>query len=98
MSHFMKTATRGAHEIGVLRAGVKVRYDTKKKALLIVEDEPPFVFKTDAKVIELPKGVPVIDSKGKAITASGQFFVTTETIDPFHGLVDMPAKGASGGS
>jgi hypothetical protein len=88
--HFLKKAASKSHTIGRPRAAVKVMFDAKKKALVLVEGEGIMVLKWDALIAEIPSDVPILDAKGKRIPASGAFFVTTETFDPYHAVVDLP--------
>lgn len=88
--HFLKKAALRSHAIGKPRAAVRVKFDSKKKALVIVEGEGFMVLKDDSLISEIPSNIPILDSKGKPILASGKFFVTTETFDPYHAVVDLP--------
>ena len=83
--HFLKKAA--GSPLGIIRAAVKVRYDTKKKALILVR-ETPMVLKADALIAPIPETIPVLDPDGKRI--KGKFYVTVETFDPFHMVVELP--------
>lgn len=83
--HFLKKAT--GTPLGMIRAAVKVRYDPKKKAL-ILEKETPMVLKSDALIAPIPDDIPILDSEGKRI--KGKFHVTIETFNPYHMVVELP--------
>lgn len=46
------------------------------------------ILRDDAQLVALPSDVSVVDEQGNAIKPSRGFYVTTETFDPFHVLVD----------
>jgi hypothetical protein len=67
------------------RACVTARYEDGK---LWIQDGIG-VTKTDAIFVELPERIAVVGSDGKRIKATGKFFVSVETFNPFHLVVDM---------
>ena len=72
------------------RACVSVRVEYRdRKPVLIVKDGSVGVLKGDAILVELPKEIPVIGPDGDRIKPTGKFYVTTETFDPHHALVDL---------
>lgn len=50
---------------------------------------PIVVLKPDALVTLLPSKIRVLDPEGKIIKPSHQFYITTESFDPWHLLTDM---------
>jgi len=50
------------------------------------------VLKADAQLALVPEDVVVVDPDGKAIKAAGKFYVTVETIDPYHAVVDIQRR------
>lgn len=93
MSHFLSNKSSGGRMVGRPRAGVRVRFEPGKKALTLDPDPDAksiYILKADTLVADLPNTFRVLDNKGKVVKASGQFAVTTETLDPYHVLVDLP--------
>ncbi len=82
--------TVGAKSIGRPRAGIKVR---REKGGLLVNAGEIGVLKSDALVVPLPSYLHVVDSDGEgSIKPSNgkSFFITTETFDPYHFIVELP--------
>lgn len=94
MSHFLLERERARGEtIGKRRAMVKVRVRGKGKDVsLEVQTDGIGVAKSDAQLSPLPDRVKVVDVDGKVVTPShgSSFWVTSETIDPFHGVIEIP--------
>lgn len=94
MTHFLLAREK---RVGYLRrplAAVTVRAAKKgKDRVLIVQtsDEvkhPIGVLKVGVTLAPLPSGVKVLDDEGEPIAPSHGFWVTTETLDPYHMLID----------
>jgi len=58
-----------------------------KKKLKAVPGSIAFL-KSDARLVALPEDVIVVDDKGNVIEPSRGFFITTETFDPYHAIID----------
>lgn len=89
MSHFLKRGElRGARALHKPRAAVKVQ--AKSAGLWL---QPGIVVaRADALFVELPSRIQVVDLEGEVIEPSDgeRFLVSTETIDPFHLVVQVP--------
>lgn len=62
---------------------------------LQVTDSSPVMVKADTYFVLLPDTITVIDALGNSLTPSGQFWLSGETIDPHHVLIDkefLPGK------
>lgn len=83
MAHILKnTATR---PIGKQYCAVKVEVKGKK---LIVVGGVEFVA-PDTRIAVLPDGYEVQTMDGETIRPSGTFYITSETINPYHLLMDV---------
>ena len=72
-------------------AAVKVEVTKKAKPRTLAVLPGGIVFtKTDTKFVPLPDDVIVVNDEGEEITASFKFYVSLETFDPFHIVVDAP--------
>lgn len=69
----------GAVEVQVLKGGKTLQVKTGSIC----------VIKADALIIPLPKGIRVVSDEGEAIEPTWGFWVTTETFDPWHLLIDL---------
>ena len=70
-------------------AAVKVR---RKGHAFIVDpeiEEPVIVVKAGTKMIPLDTNERVVDPDGNEVPATGRFYRSAETIDPFHLIFDM---------
>ena len=47
------------------------------------------VIKSDAMIVPLPKTIRVVSDEGEESTPTWGFWVTTETFDPWHLLLDL---------
>lgn len=47
------------------------------------------VLREGTKMIPLPKNMEIVDEDGDPIEATGRFYVTEETIDPYHLVTDI---------
>ena len=71
-------------------AAVKVRFTRKaRERVLTVEHGFVAILGHDAIIAPLPKDVVVVTEDGEAIEASRGFWVTIETFDPWHLLMDF---------
>lgn len=91
MSHFLSSDKYGYSrfttkpyacvKVQTVRVGRKVQ-------LQIVPENSIFVMKVDTGLRQLPKDIPIVGPDGEVCAASGEFFVTTETFDPYHLVID----------
>lgn len=77
-----------SRRIGQEKAAVKVEKIKGTKQYRIVPGEISIV-RSDAVVAELPRDCSVVNDVGKEIKPMGNFLITTETIDPYHLVIDM---------
>ena len=87
MSHFLAGPVRGFHDAVVRRPYACVKVKLLGKTTLRVFPGVFFV-KTGSYVRVLPEKIAVVDEAGETVPASGQFYVTSESIDPYHLLID----------
>jgi len=94
MAHFLLKHERRARWVTRTLAAVTVRVVRRGgQRTLVVQtadevERPIGMLKTGVSIAPLPEGVRVLDSEGDAIPPSRRFWVTTDTIDPFHMLID----------
>ncbi len=69
-------------------AGMQVRFEENK---LWIQEGGICILKPDALFVPLPDRIKVVDLDGKAIKASWKFFVTVETFNPHHVVIDAPS-------
>lgn len=92
MSHFLRLSEVRDHALGRAHAAVRVRVLKHRPRVLVLdpdEDEPILILANDALVVALPKDVTVVTPEGEPVTSNGQFFVTTESLDPYHAVLDL---------
>ena len=76
--------------IGKARACVTVRVErAKKPCRLRIQADRIHVLKPDALVAPLPEGAVVLHADGSVCEPTGRFYVTVESFDPVHLLVDL---------
>lgn len=83
MSHIIKNCY--SRPIGKNHVAVRATVEGKK---LITDGELVFV-KPDTQIAELPPAYKVIDSNGEEIPPSGKFYITVQTINPYHLIMDI---------
>lgn len=88
LSRFLKDRSLSTTTLGKRRACVDIRFE-RPNVLRVVADRGVSVLKMDAELAPLPDTFVVLDSDGKRIRSTGQFYVSTETIDPWHALTDV---------
>lgn len=91
MSHFIKGGSLAgvySRNIGKIYCAVKVKFKSNK---LYVEDGGISVVKPDTKIAELPTKFKVYNSENEEVQPSGKFYISVETINPFHLLMDLPS-------
>ncbi|QHW35564.1 hypothetical protein GZH47_32280 (plasmid) [Paenibacillus rhizovicinus] len=82
----MHPVTTGSiFSIGKPYAAVRVK---RKGKNLTVENGGIMIVSADTKFTELPSDMNVISEEQLPIPASGRFLISTETIDPFHIVID----------
>ena len=71
--------------------GVRVRHIHGRKTFMLDpdENEPICVVKAGTEVVEMTDGETVVLPDGNEIPATGRYFRTTETIDPYHIVLDV---------
>ena len=93
MSHFLTKGDLGGSSIlGKPRAMVKVKV-RREKSKVSLEIVPGIgVAKPDTILVALPDRIPVLSPDGEVVKPSrgSSFWVTVETIDPFHGVMELP--------
>lgn len=86
--HFLRKNEVYSRTLGKPRACVKVRVEKDTLVVCEPEDDKPniSVAKTDTQWSEVPDRVTVVGADGKVIKPSKgkKFYVTVETFDPFH--------------
>lgn len=70
-------------------ATVKVRRDGNAFIVDPKIEEPVIVVKAGTKTIPLDTNERVVDPDGNEVPATGRFYRSTETIDPFHLIFGM---------
>jgi len=100
MTHPLKTKISGAQPslfpqtVGRPYAAVVVENTGKKK--LAIQLGQIQVMKHDAYVVMLPDDFKVINPEdGTVIDAEHTFWITTETFDPYHAVIDWDGKKES---
>lgn len=94
MSHFLREyELAGVQILGKPRAMAKVRV-LRKKGSISLEIVPGLgIARMDTQLVPLPDRVKVVEPSGKKVVRPSKgsaFWVTVETIDPFHGVVELP--------
>lgn len=84
MSHILKNGAKRA--VGKPYAAVQVEVYGKK---LIVHDGSLCLVKGDTLVTELPSEFKVYGIDGEEIPPANKFYITVETINPYHLILDM---------
>lgn len=84
----------GARHTTRVLAAVRVRHETvDREDRLVLDPDPeadPFSFvKPGTALVKLPDRVPVLAPDGSRIKTSHQFWVTTETFNPYHLVLDI---------
>lgn len=85
--HLVKNPQRSMRTDRPLAAVIVHTLNGRQPRLQVTEDSPVMV-KTDTYFVLLPDTITVIDAFGNPITPSGQFWISGETIDPQHVLID----------
>lgn len=89
MAHFLGRNFGGGHAIGRAWASVTVRFQSPDR--LVIQPGSLRIVKHDAMVVALPERFKVVDDAGVEVAPSPgrRFYVTTETFDPFHAVMEM---------
>lgn len=77
-----------SRRIGQEKVAVKVEKIKGTKQYRIVPGEISIV-RSDAVVAELPRDYAIVNDVGEEVKPMGNFLITTETIDPYHFVIDM---------
>lgn len=75
------------YRIGQERIAVKVEHIKGKKYQIIPGEI--VIIKSNTKVAELSGDYEIINEYEEKIMPTGKFLITTETIDPYHLIIDM---------
>jgi hypothetical protein len=86
MSHFL-AGQHGQTRLNRRYACVKVEVIKLRPPIVRVLPEV-LMLKPDALLLPLPADVAVVAPDGEAVPASGRFYITAESIDPYHLLID----------
>lgn len=88
--HFLgKLARHEQRHLDGPRVAVIVKWTSRRQSALVLVGSDVGVAKDGVRIAELPKKIRVLDPDGEPVAASGRFFVTTETVDPYHLLLDI---------
>ena len=73
------------------RVGVRCQKKHRSKHYVIdpPETDPIVVMGSGCPIVELQPGEVVVSQDGEIVKATGRFFRTAETIDPFHIVFDI---------
>lgn len=88
MSHFLASPGYAYREVVVTRTYACVKVELVNKTTLRVLPEVNLI-KPGSYVRLLPEKISVTDENGDKVPASGRFYVTSESIDPYHLLIDV---------
>lgn len=95
--HFLNKDEQGCRYLPKPRMGVKVRLEGRSTLVLCSPadaeaGERILFMKPDVALCKLPQRIKVVDGLGLAVEPSSgrAFYVTRETFNPFHGLVEIP--------
>ena len=88
MSHFLPGPGNQHHGVVVKRPHACVKVELVNKTTLRVLPGVALI-KPGTYVQLVPEKINVIDGSSGEISASGRFYVTSETIDPYHLLIDV---------
>lgn len=88
MSHFLSGPDNQHHGVVVKRPYAYVPVELVNKTTLRVLPGVALI-KPGTYVRLVPEKINVVDESGGVIPASGRFYVTSETIDPYHLLIDV---------
>lgn len=73
-------------EIGKPYAAVRAERVGK---LLMVIPGTVEILRADTKIAQVPDKLSIVDANKNPIMPSGRFYMTTETIDPYHMVLDL---------
>jgi len=85
MAHILRDSR--SRTIGREHAAVMV--EVGKNAKLVVQDKGVQVLKSDTLIAKLPSNYIVVGWDGKGIGALNEFYITVETINPYHYVLDF---------
>jgi hypothetical protein len=95
VSHFLFKAKvwRPVERVG-RRAAVRVRVVRRRPPTIELDPDPecPVCIIGETEVTPLPENVVILDGAGGTLgpdSATGRYYVTTETFDPYHLLLDV---------
>lgn len=70
-------------------AAVMVR---RRGTNVLVVQASLFVLKPDTEVARIPASIRVVDEEGEPIQASGEFWISIATFDPYHAVCDVDPR------
>lgn len=71
------------------RVGVLVKRSGRKDYQIVPGEDSVAVYKAGLSIKELEPGERILSPDGEPVTATGRFFLSCETIDPFHLVFDL---------
>lgn len=92
MAHFINNKKNwNIRENRLDNTRIAVRVEVKKQGHnVFLQPTDKIIFLKPGSVLhKLPEAVKVISAEGEVITATGAFWVTAETIDPYHCVTDL---------
>jgi len=90
MAHFLPP--RDIHEQGLPKERAAVQVEVRRgrgKSATLTTMPGVHIVPAGTRMTLLPEWVEVVNSKGAKIEATGRFYVTVESLDPYHLLVDL---------
>ena len=87
-AHGASYASRGKR-IGKPWACVMVRVERTRSPCRLRVEGGVHIMKPDAIIAPLPEGTVVLSTEGEICEPTGRFYVTVESFDPIHMLVDL---------
>lgn len=91
MSHILRAREIGRFQLPHPHAAIRVRVVNKKPRRLQVDPDPknPLCIVFDGALSPLPSTVEVVAPDGvTVIDSEGRFYITNESFDPYHLLLD----------
>jgi hypothetical protein len=91
VSYFLGRLSHTGSRLGSPRAAVRVRVASRRSLAIEEGVGAIVVVKPDTLIMPLPQEVSVVDAEGEVVSSSEgtRFYVTTQTIDPFHLVMEM---------
>lgn len=84
---FIMHPASGSYTFTIDKPYAAVKVERKGKTLKLLPGEV-FIAKEDTRYTELPKEYKLLTPDGEEIVPHGKFLISTETLDPFHIVLD----------